>query len=80
MQESENAARSALLHAMSDPIRCRLSTCLDAPIRASVQQLLAYPPTSAGRIMTTEFISMPADWTVERALQHIRAVGGPLYR
>src|ERR1700674_186341 len=31
---------------------------------------------SAGSIMTTEFISMPATWTVEQALQHIREVGG----
>jgi magnesium transporter len=68
--------RADIFRRLSDPIRSRLSACLDAPIRASVQQLLAYPPTSAGRIMTTEFISMPADWTVERALQHIRAVGG----
>ena len=39
--------------------------------RARLTLLLEYPPTTAGGIMTTEFVSVPATWTVEQALQHI---------
>jgi len=38
--------------------------------------LLAYPPETAGGIMTTEFVGVPADWTAEQALQHVGRVGG----
>jgi magnesium transporter len=67
--------RADIFRRLPEPLRSRLLARLEAPVRESVQQLLAYPPESAGRIMTTEFISMPPDWTVEQALQHIRAVG-----
>jgi len=37
-------------------------------------QLLAYPPTSAGGLMTTAFVEVYPDQTVEEALAHIRVV------
>ena len=48
---------------------------LDKPIREALQQVLNYPPQSAGGLMTTDFISVPADWTVEQTLQHLREAG-----
>ena len=39
---------------------------------AAVQTLLAYPPDTAGGIMTTEFMSFGADLTVEDAIAEIR--------
>jgi magnesium transporter len=74
----------ALLSAMSDdraadlfrhveePVRSQLLTRLDPAARNSLQQLLAYPPDTAGSLMTTEFVSVPANWTVERTLQPSR--------
>ena len=47
---------------------------LDSATRKSLQALLAYPEDTAGSIMTTEFVSVPSDWTVERVLAHIRRV------
>ncbi len=49
---------------------------LDSATRASIDRIMAYPADSAGGIMTTEFVSIPADWTVEQALAHIKEVGG----
>jgi magnesium transporter len=49
---------------------------LDPATRASIDRIMAYPADSAGGIMTTEFVSIPADWTVEQALAHIKDVGG----
>ena len=68
--------RADIFRRLSEPVRVRLSTRLEPSIQSSLQRLLAYPPMSAGSIMTTEFVSMPATWTVEQALQHIREVGG----
>ena len=46
------------------------------PTRVSLRKLLKYPPESAGGIMTTEFVSVPSDWTVHQTLSLIREVGG----
>lgn len=44
--------------------------------RVTLRKLLKYPPETAGGIMTTEFLSIPADWDVQQALTLIREVGG----
>lgn len=59
---------------LQEPIRSRLLARLDPETNASLQRLLAYPADTAGSLMTTEFVSVPATWTVERTLQHIRDV------
>jgi len=46
------------------------------PTRVALRKLLKYPPETAGGIMTTEFVSVPSDWTVHQALSLIREVGG----
>ncbi|MGH7664046.1 MAG: magnesium transporter, partial [Gemmatimonadaceae bacterium] len=42
--------------------------------RGETERLLAYPTDSAGGLMTTEFVSVPEDTPVERALLGVRAV------
>jgi magnesium transporter len=42
--------------------------------RVEIEKLLAYEPDSAGGLMTTEFVSVAADMTVEAALENVRAV------
>jgi magnesium transporter len=68
--------RADIFRRLSEPVRTRVASRLEPSVQASLQRLLAYPPMSAGSIMTTEFVSLPATWTVEQALQHIREVGG----
>ena len=55
--------------------RDRLLQSLSPDTRGAMTALLAYKPESAGGIMTTEFVSVPAAWTVAEALQHVREVG-----
>lgn len=55
--------------------RQRFAAKLDEPTRQALERLLSYPPHSAGGIMTTEFVTVPADWTVEQVLQLVRDVG-----
>jgi magnesium transporter len=68
--------QAELFREMSEPERTRLLPALHPKGQAALQLLLAYPPESAGGIMTTEFLSVPATWSVEQALQLIRRVGG----
>ena len=65
-----------LFRELPDKARSKLLKQLDAPTQHSLRLLLKYPPDTAGGIMTTEFVSMPTTWTVERALRHISEVGG----
>ncbi len=44
-------------------------------MRRSINQILQYPEDSAGSIMTTEFVSLTRDMTVEDAFMRIRRTG-----
>jgi magnesium transporter len=65
-----------LFRELSDAERARLAKPLDTPTRQSLALLLRYSPNVAGGIMTTEAVTVPADWTVEQTLKHIVSVGG----
>jgi len=54
--------------------RTRLLSQLDFETAASLKRLLAYPPGTAGSLMTTEFVSVRATATVAETLSHIRDV------
>ncbi|WP_416065806.1 magnesium transporter [Rhizobium sp. ZK1] len=54
--------------------RVRLFSSLEEPVRIAIQHLMGYPPRTAGSIMTTEFVSVPDDWTVAQTLDHVRQV------
>ena len=43
--------------------------------RKLINTFLNYPDDCAGSLMTPDYISLKKDWTVERALEHIKEVG-----
>jgi magnesium transporter len=59
---------------LKEPGRAQLMQRMDGETRDLLGRLLAYPERSAGSLMTTEFVSVPADWTVQQTLDHIRRV------
>src|SRR5215510_4102864 len=65
--------RADLFRDLSNTARARLLPALDQPTQESLRDLLSYPPTTAGGIMTTEHVEGLATWTVERALTQIRS-------
>ena len=67
--------RADIFRELPDAARETLKARLPGPMREQLDQLLSYPPQSAGGLMTTDFISVPADWTVERTLRHIHDLG-----
>ena len=63
-----------LLRDLTEPARSELLGLLTHGLRATLLGILGYPEDSAVAIMTTEFVSVPSDWTVGRTLEHIRKV------
>lgn len=64
-----------LFRRIDEPERARLFRVLEPSTREGLEHLLSYPPETAGGIMTTEFVAVPATWTVEDTLRHIAEVG-----
>ena len=56
--------------------RQRLLAAVSEQTRANLRKLLQYAPNTAGGIMTTEFVSIPSDWTAHQAIVLISEVGG----
>ncbi|MEP6856825.1 MAG: magnesium transporter [Gemmatimonadales bacterium] len=56
--------------------RQRLLATVSEQTRVNLRRLLQYSPNTAGGIMTTEVVSVPADWTAHQAIVLISEVGG----
>ena len=63
-----------IVQQVGEPARGELMQGLDSATRAEIEHLLAYPENTAGAMMTTEFVSAPANWSVDQTIQHIRQV------
>ena len=64
-----------IIEEMPATVAKRILKHTDANTRRMINQLLAYPEDSAGSIMTTEYIDLKKDMTVEQAFDRIRAIG-----
>ena len=64
-----------LIEEMPASVAKRILRHTDANTRRMINQLLAYPDDSAGSIMTTEYIDLKKNMTVDEALDRIRNKG-----
>jgi magnesium transporter len=62
-----------ILEDLEEPAQQAILTALPAADRAAVEQSLAYPEYSAGRLMQRELVVAPAHWTVGETIDHLRA-------
>ena len=53
----------------------RILAAADPEMRSSINQILRYPESSAGSIMTTEYVALRPEMTVEEAILRIRRQG-----
>lgn len=63
-----------IVHELEEDERARLLPMLEPEARDAIQLLMRYPDSTAGALMTTEFVAVPSNWTVGQTLQHIREV------
>lgn len=68
--------RTHLLGELPGQATQRLLNLLPAEDLHEAQQLLGYPKGSVGRLMTPDYLAVRRNWTVSRALQHVRELGG----
>jgi magnesium transporter len=66
--------RTEIVRGMGEVARRRLLPKLSPEVGAEVESLLRYPESTAGGIMTTEFVRLDPGMTVGDALRHIRSV------
>ena len=64
-----------IIEEMPATLAKRIIKQTDAETRKMINRLLAYPDNSAGSIMTTEYIDLKRDMTVDEAFEKIRRVG-----
>lgn len=64
-----------LIEEMPASLVHRILRHCDPESRKTINELMKYPEDSAGSIMTTEFVSLTADMTVEDAIKRIRRTG-----
>ena len=64
-----------LIEEMPSNIVPKILRAISKEDRKTVNELLKYPDDSAGSIMTTEFIDLKENMTVEEALKRIRKIG-----
>lgn len=67
--------RTDLLDELPAGVVKRLLVLLDPAERAVENELLNYPESSAGRLMTPEFVDLNAGMTVDEAIERIRKTG-----
>jgi magnesium transporter len=67
--------RTELLGELPGQVTRRLLNLLSPEDLQEARTLLGYPADSVGRLMTPHYVAVRPDWTVARALEHIRRVG-----
>ena len=76
VEEMDPDDRARLLDEMPAKVANRLQQGLSPAERQKTSVLLGYPPESAGRIMTPEYVSLRASMTATDALAKVRRSGG----
>ena len=64
--------RADLFAVLEVDLRTALLSAIDEPESKDIRLLLAYPEGSAGALMTTDFVALPADVTASDAIEIVR--------
>jgi magnesium transporter len=72
IEEMSHDDRADLLRRLSGPVRESLLRLVDEADRRDIAKLIQYPENTAGALMTTDYAWLPANITVEEALERIR--------
>lgn len=75
MNNLEPDERVALMEELPGDLTQKLFSFMDPEGIKQVRKLLGYPAESVGRLMTTNYVKIKKDWTVEKSFAHIRKFG-----
>jgi Mg/Co/Ni transporter MgtE len=77
LEEMAPNAAADILEDLGDEVAEQLLSKMEPEEAADVQALMAYDEDSVGRVLTTDFVRVPASSTVGEALAHIRSLEEP---
>ena len=63
-----------IIEDLEDHAQAFILEALESEDRAAVESSLSWPEYSAGRLMQSETVAVPQDWSVGRAIDHMRSV------
>jgi len=75
INELSTEDRVGLFEELPETIVERLLGLLSPEEKKESLDILNYPENSIGRLITTEYLSLKPEWTIDEALSHIRKVG-----
>jgi magnesium transporter len=61
-----------IVESLDEPVQAVVLDKLDVPARVLVEEALAWPVDSAGRLMQREIVAVPSFWTVGDTIDHLR--------
>ncbi len=64
-----------LVNELPEERRASIVAALPTSKREELRKAELYPPSSAGRVMTTSFVALAAKMTAQEAIDHVRLVG-----
>ncbi len=67
--------RTEILEELNEELRNKILKLLPREELLESRKLLSYPEDSIGRLMTPEYLAIKQNWTVSKALSHIRKYG-----
>lgn len=75
LEELSPDDRTSVFEELPEQLTQRFLNLMPAEDRKEALGLLGYPENSVGRIMTPDYVVVKPDWTIERAIQHIKKIG-----
>lgn len=75
MSNLEPDERVALMEELPGRLTQRVMNSMETEDRKLVQKLLGYPDESVGRLMTPRYVRVKKDWSIQKAMDHIRKFG-----
>lgn len=75
MSNLEPDERVSLMEELPGHLTQRLMNSMQTQDRKQVQKLLGYPDESVGRLMTPRYVKVRKDWSIQKAMDHIRRFG-----
>ena len=67
--------RTSLFEGISPSLTRKLLNLLSPEDRKEALTFLGYPKGSVGRLMTPDYVAIKKDWTIKKAIEHIRKNG-----
>ena len=75
IEELNPDERTDLFETLSPKLTQRLLNLISNDKKKEILKFLGYPENSVGRLMTTEYVAIKINWTIKKAVEHIREWG-----